>query len=76
VSRSGAFISRGATGEGFLPKGQDQQQFKWQMAKVKWQMVWDLKNWQIVNHLNFAICHLNSPFLRRRLGTPHPSGDG
>jgi len=38
VSRSGVFISRGATGEAAVRKGQSQQQFKGQMAKVKWQM--------------------------------------
>ncbi len=67
VSRSGAFISRSGTGEGSAANGcrkeQNQQQFKRQMAKVKWQMVEDMKNRQIAEHLNFAICHchLNSP---------------
>jgi len=32
------------------------------MAKVKWQMVQDLKNRQIANHLNFAVCRLPFEF--------------
>jgi hypothetical protein len=32
------------------------------MAKVKWQMVQDLKHRQIADHLNLAVCHLPFEF--------------
>jgi hypothetical protein len=77
---AGAFTSRSGTGEGSFRTNQDQEYFKWQMAMVKWQMVFQLSKWQIVNHVNFAVCHLPFefalPFVQRRTeGTPHLSGD-
>jgi hypothetical protein len=42
--------------------GSTNEQFKWQRANGKRQMVWDFFRWQIANHLNFAICHLNFEF--------------
>jgi hypothetical protein len=46
VSCDGAFISRGGTGEGSLPRLKEEQNSngKWQTAKFKRFAIWDLPN--------------------------------